>query len=68
MANLVLLMAHPFPNRSAEKQATREALLSSRLKTVTECSASGREFFLFRTVELRSSPIQLLERTHYSNI
>lgn len=39
MANLVLLMAHPFHNRSAEQQATREALLASRLQTITKCSA-----------------------------
>jgi len=39
MANLVLLMAHSFHNRSAEQQATREALLASRLQTETECSA-----------------------------
>lgn len=39
MANLVLLMAHPFHNRSAEQQATREALLASRLQTETPSSA-----------------------------
>jgi len=36
---LICCLAHPFHNRSAEQQATREALLASRLQTETTSSA-----------------------------